>query len=127
MNDYILLPRSALSEDLWRDKDLWQLYGYLLSKADENGVIDTSLATMQRELRVNQKPLRTMLAKLERANKAARQRTSNGSKITICDFANYAARGASNGSRQGANKKASPSPSQTTIPEVAQTPSFVAP
>ena len=127
MNDYILLPRSALSEDLWRDKDLWQLYGYLLSKADENGVIDTSLATMQRELRVNQKPLRTMLAKLERANKAARQRTSNWSKITICDFANYAARGASNGSRQGANKKASPSPSQTTIPEVAQTPSFVAP
>lgn len=127
MNDYIRLPRSALGEELWRDKDLWQLYGYLLSKSDENGIVDTSLATIQRDLKVNQKPLRTMLAKLERANKVARQGANKGSKITLCEIADYPKQVASKRARQGANRRASEKVLVSTLPEVVITPSFVAP
>lgn len=107
MNDSIRLPRSAL--DIIGDKDLWQLYGYLLSKADENGIVDTTLATIQRDLKVNQKPLRTMLARLERANLGAKSGASKGSKITLCDIDNYttqrASKRANPGAKEGASKK----------------------
>lgn len=127
MSEYVRLPRSALGEELWRDKDLWQLYGYLLHNADDNGIVETSLATMQRDLRINQKPLRTMLSKLERANKVARQGANKGSKITICGYDTCVTRGASKGAKRGANKKANGSTLPIPISEVVPTPSFVAP
>lgn len=114
MNDYIRLPRSAL--DIIGDKDLWQLYGYLLSKADENGIVNTTLATMQRDLKVNQKPLRTMLERLEKANLGAKSGASKGSKITLCNIDNYTIRGASEKANPGAKEKASKKTSKFTPP-----------
>ena len=96
-----------MSDEMWRDKDLWQLYGYLLCKADENGVVDTSLATMQRDLKITQKPLRTMLSKLERANRVAKQGASKGSKITVCGLDDCTPQGASKRANGGASKRAS--------------------
>ena len=125
MSGYVKLAKSAF--ELVGDKDLWQLYGYLLSKADGNGVVDTSLSTIQRDLKVTQKPLRTMLTKLERANKVAKQGASKGSKIILCDIADYARQGVSKGSKRGANKRASENESETTLPTAISTPSFVAP
>lgn len=127
MNDCVRLPRSALTDELWRDKDLWQLYGYLLYKADENGVVETSLATIQHDLKISQKPLRTMLSKLERANKAAKQGASKGSKITLCEIADYPKQGASKRAKQEANRRASEKVLVSTPPKVVITPSFVAP
>ena len=114
MNDCIRLPRSAL--DIIGDKDLWQLYGYLLSKADENGIVDTTLATIQRDLKVNQKPLRTMLARLERANLGAKSGASKGSKITLCDIDNYTAQRASKRANPGAKERASKKSTKFTPP-----------
>ncbi len=37
MNDYIQLPRSALTDELWRNPDLGRLLLYLMAKADCNG------------------------------------------------------------------------------------------
>lgn len=127
MSEYVRLPRSALGEEMWRDKDLWQLYGYLLHKADDNGIVETSLATMQRDLGINQKPLRTMLSKFEKANKVARQGASKGSKITICGYDTCTTRGANKRAKQGANKKANGNALPIQMPEVFLTPSFVAP
>ena len=43
MNDYIQLPRSALTDELWRNPDLGRLLLYLMAKADCNGeaVVDS--------------------------------------------------------------------------------------
>lgn len=127
MTEYVRLPRSVLDDELWRDKELWQLYGYLLSKADGNGAVETSLATMQRDLKINQKPLRTMLAKLERANKVAKAGANTGSKITICGYDGCVAKGANKRAKAGANKRASGNTLPVPNAEVVLSPPFVAP
>lgn len=124
MTDYIRLPRSAL--DIIGDKDLWQLYGYLLSKADENGIVNTTLATMQRDLRINQKPLRTMLARLERANLGAKSGANKGSKITLCHSDSYTTQGASKRANLGAKGKASKKTIKFTPPTDAEVTAYVA-
>lgn len=125
MTEYLKLPRSAL--DLVADKDLWQLYGYLLSKADENGIVETSLATIQRDLKVNSKPLRTMLAKLQGANKVAKEGANKGSKITLCELGNYTTRGASKRANSGASKRANKIEDISAVTPAYTSPPFVAP
>ncbi len=62
MTDYIRLPRSALQ--LTNDKDLWLLYGYLLSKADENRVAIFTASEINVRFGVSRQRLRTMLNRL---------------------------------------------------------------
>ncbi len=125
MSDCIRLPRTALSDEMWQDKDLWQLYGYLLCRADENGVVDTSLASIQRDLKITQKPLRTMLTKLERANKVAKQGANKGSKITICGFDDYAMQGSSKRANGGANARASKTTAKFIPPTREEAQSYI--
>ena len=58
MSDYIQLPRSALN--MAKNKDLWQLYGYLLSKADENGQWVVSLKDLHTDLGLTRQRFRTL-------------------------------------------------------------------
>lgn len=82
IDECIRLPRSVLG--IATNKDLWELFGYLLAKADNNGEVNTSLATIQRDLMLTQHPLRNMLARLEKMCLLSTQRTSKGTKITLC-------------------------------------------
>lgn len=116
MNSCANLLHHALDEELWRDKDLWQLYSYLLCKADENGVVDTSLAAIQRDLKITQKPLRTMLSKLKGSNKVAKQGTSAGSRITICGYGGCAIQGSSKRANGGSSKRAGKTATKFTPP-----------
>ena len=125
MSDCIRLPRSALSAEMWRDKDLWQLYGYLLNKADENGIVDTSLATIQRDLNITQKPLRTMLSKLERANKVARQGANKGSKITVCGLDDCTPQESSKRANGGSSKRAGKTTAKFTPPTREEAQSYI--
>lgn len=65
MNDYIRLPRSALSDDLWRNGNLARLLVYLLTKADESGEIKTDMAEIARDLVLSRQNVRTLLAKID--------------------------------------------------------------
>ena len=123
MTENIQIPRAALA--LTADRELWQLYGYLLSKADAEGIIDTSLASMQRDLRINQKPLRTLLGKLEKSKLVARQGSKQGSKITLFGFDCSAPQGAKQRVSKRAKAEAKQPPLPTLEPEYTS-PSFVA-
>lgn len=92
MNDYIRLPRSALSEEMWRDKDLWQFYGYLLCRADENGVVEVSLRCMAKETGQSLQTVRTNLKKLLSTQRLTQEVTQQLTQITLCDIGNKAVR-----------------------------------
>ncbi len=92
MNDYIRLPRSALSEEMWRDKDLWQFYGYLLCRADENGVVEVSLRCMAKETGQSLQTIRTNLKKLVSTQQLTQKVTQQLTQITLCGIGNKAVR-----------------------------------
>lgn len=92
MNDYIRLPRSALSEEMWRDKDLWQFYGYLLCRADENGVVEVSLRCMAKETGQSLQTVRTNLKKLLSTQRLTQEVTQQLTQTTLCDIGNKAVR-----------------------------------
>lgn len=88
MSDCIRLPRTALSDEMWRDKDLWQLYGYLLSRADENGVVEVSLRCMAKETGQSLQTVRTNLKKLVSTQRLTQKATQQLTQITLCDIGN---------------------------------------
>lgn len=88
MSDCIRLPRTALSDEMWRDKDLWQLYGYLLSRADENGVVEVSLRCMAKETGQSLQTVRTNLKKLVSTQRLTQEATQQLTQITLCGIGN---------------------------------------
>lgn len=81
MNDYIRLPRSAL--EMVRDKDLWQLYGYLLSKADENGEWVVSLKEIYRDIGLSRQRFRTLLERLKSTTQLTTKSATKSTTITL--------------------------------------------
>ena len=65
MSDFIRLPRSVLNSELWHDGNLARLFLYLLSKADENGEIQTDMAAIARDLVLSRQAVRTLIKKVE--------------------------------------------------------------
>lgn len=92
MSDCIRLPRTALSDEMWRDKDLWQLYGYLLSRADENGVVEVSLRCMAKETGQSLQTVRTNLKKLVSTQRLTQKVTQQLTQITLCGIGNKTVR-----------------------------------
>ncbi len=92
MSDCIRLPRTALSDEMWRDKDLWQLYGYLLSRADENGVVEVSLRCMAKETGQSLQTVRTNLKKLVSTQRLTQEVTQQLTQITLCGIGNKTVR-----------------------------------
>lgn len=90
MNDFVRLPRSVLDEEMWRDKDLWSLYGYLLSKADENGDWVVSLKDIYSDLKLSRQRFRTLLEKLRATTKVTTKSTTKSTTITLCLSSNKA-------------------------------------
>lgn len=90
MNDIVRLPRSVLDEEMWRDKDLWSLYGYLLSKADENGDWIVSLKDIYSDLKLTRQRFRTLLERLRATTKVTTKSTTKSTTITLCLSTNKA-------------------------------------
>lgn len=85
MNDYIRLPRSALSEDMWRSGNLARLYIYLLSAIDNNGVVEVSLRQIAKDTRLTLREVRTCLDKLIATQKTTQKTTQRTTQIIFCD------------------------------------------
>ena len=64
MNELIQLPRSALTDDLWRNPNLARLFAYLLTRVDENGTVEISLRNLARILDMTYASVRTTIEKL---------------------------------------------------------------
>ena len=84
MNDYIQLPRSALNDDLWRNKEYGCLLWFLLCKADNQGVATFTAADIEMRLGISRQRLRTMLGKIRKSGLATNiQPTSNQQATNI--------------------------------------------
>lgn len=78
MSEYIRLPRSALSEELWRNKEYGCLLWFLLSRTDHRGVATFTAADIEMRLGISRQRLRTMLGKIQKSGLATSiQPTSN--------------------------------------------------
>ena len=131
MSDYIRLPRSALTDDLWRNKDYGCLLWFLLSRADGSGVATFTAADVEMRLGISRQRLRTMLGKMVKSGLATSiQPTSNQQATNITfDFqlVNGCEQPTSN--QQATNKqptKASKKPTKFTPPTDAEVAAHVA-
>lgn len=60
-NDFIRLPRSALSDELWHNPNLARLLVYLLAKVDDNGEIKTDMTAIAKDLVLSRQNVRTLM------------------------------------------------------------------
>lgn len=88
MNDYIRLPRSALTDELWRNPYAARLYVYLLCKADENGEWKVSLRQIYADLGLSKKQYHMGLEVLKGASIAASKGSAKTASIILCNTAN---------------------------------------
>lgn len=86
--DFLQLPRSALSDELWRNKDYGCLLWFLLLRADNQGVATFTATDIEMRLGISRQRLRTMLGKIQKSGLATSiQPTSNQQATNIAfDF-----------------------------------------
>lgn len=83
MNDYIRLPRSALTSDLWLNPNYGRLLWYLLAKADENGEIALGASFIAKDLGLGRQVVRTVLRRLEIAGFISLNSTNSATIVKI--------------------------------------------
>lgn len=83
MSDFIRLPRSVLNSELWHDGNLARLFLYLLSKADENGEIQTDMAAIARDLVLSRQAVRTLMKKVESNQILTKSATTRTTKLKL--------------------------------------------
>lgn len=88
MSDYIKLPRSALTDELWRDPYAARLYFYMLGKADEDGKWVVSLKQILLDMGLSRQQYRTILKKLEATTLLTTSTTTSTTTITFTSTAN---------------------------------------
>lgn len=86
--DFLQLPRSALSDELWRNPYAARLYFYLLRKADDNGEWKVSLRQIYADLGFSKRQYHMGLEVLKGASIATSKGSAKTASITICDIAN---------------------------------------
>ncbi len=86
--DFLQLPRSALSDELWRNPYAARLYFYLLRKSDDNGEWKVSLRQIYADLGFSKRQYHMGLEVLKGASIAASKGSAKAASITICDIAN---------------------------------------
>lgn len=62
--DYVSLPRSTLSSELWLNKDFGCLLWFLIVRSDRYGVATFTIAEIENRLNISRQRARTMLDKL---------------------------------------------------------------
>ena len=84
MNDFIMLPRSMLSPDLWRNNGVClRVYIHLLAHSID-GIASTSTAQIARATKLSVRQVRDALAELERSRRTTSKTTNKGTNITLC-------------------------------------------
>ena len=86
MTDYICLPRSALSDELWRNKDYGCLLWFLLSRANEQGIATFTAADIELRLGISRQRLRTMLGKMQKSGLATNKQPTSNQQATNITF-----------------------------------------
>jgi hypothetical protein len=86
MIDYIRLPRSALSDELWRNKDFGCLLWYLLARADEKGISMFTAGEIETRLGISRQRLRTMLGKMQKSGLATNIQPTANQQATNVTF-----------------------------------------
>ena len=126
MTDYIRLPRSALSDELWRNNGaLLRVYIYLVRQSD-NGITDTSVAQICRATKLTERQVRDALTELERSNKTSSKRSNKGSSITICDIGDNNTLGSNKTSSKRSNETSSKKSTKFTPPTDEEVAAYVA-
>ena len=82
MGDYVKLPRSALSDELWRNKDFGCLLWFLLSKADSEGVVTFTAADIELRFGISRQRLRTMINKILKSGLATNKQPTSNQQVT---------------------------------------------
>lgn len=86
--DFLQLPRSAATDELWRNPYAARLYFYLLRKADDNGEWKVSLRQIYADLGLSKRQYHMGLEALKGASIATSKGSAKTASITICDAAN---------------------------------------
>lgn len=81
MNDCIRLPRSALTDEIWRSENLARLILYLMARADENGEIKTNMPEIARNLTLSRQQVRTLMKKIESNQILTKSSTTKTTKL----------------------------------------------
>lgn len=86
--DFLQLPRSALTDELWRNKEYGCLIWFLLSIADDQGIATFTAADIKLRFGISRQRLRTMLGKIQKSGLATNcQPTANQQATNIAfDF-----------------------------------------
>lgn len=127
MTDYIRLPRSALSDDMWRNNGaLLRVYMYIVWQ-NENGVTDTSVMQIRKVTGLTERQVRDALKELETSSKTSSKRSNKGSSITLCDIGDNSTLGSSKTSSKRSSKRSNPSKPQKVVSDIDSAPSFVSP
>lgn len=130
MSSYIQLPRSALTDELWRNKDLAALLCYLITHADENGEFQSSLTTVATELKITPQQFKTLWKKLESNQVATKLATKSPTKLATKFILNIQINSKGKQPCKQRSKQPSEQPSSNqvrTIEPAYISPSFVAP
>lgn len=122
MTDHILLPRSALTEEMERNGDLARLLIYLLRKADENGEINTDMAAIATDLRLSRQQVRTLMLKVQTNQILTKSSTTRTTKLKL----EYQDNKPKRQPRRQPNQQPNTNQIKRTIPDYVS-PSFVAP
>lgn len=86
MTDYIKLPRSALCDELWRNKDYGCLLWFLLSRANNQGVATFTAADVEMRLGISRQRLRTMLGRMVKSGLATNKQPTSNQQATNIKF-----------------------------------------
>lgn len=125
--DYVALPRSALTDDMWRnDGAMLRVYMYLVRQS-EDGISETSVAQICRATGLTERRVRNALESLETSNKTSSKRSNKRSSITLWGIDGCNAFGSNKTSSKRSSKRSNKIIPETEVLQVRPTPAFVAP
>ena len=82
MNDRIILPRSAITSDLWRDEAYGRVLWYLISETDETGAATFRPCDLEIRFDLSRQRLRTILDRIVKNGIATKEQPkSNQTRI----------------------------------------------
>lgn len=83
MTDFIQIPRSELTDDLWKIPYIGQFYFYLLKHTDKNDKSPVSFKEIQRDLGLTRRQYRTALKKLAEATLLTASTTASTTAVSF--------------------------------------------
>lgn len=86
MNDRIILPRSAITSDLWRDEAYGRVLWYLVSEADETGAATFRPCDLEMRFDLSRQRLRTILDRIVKNGIATKLQPSSNQRATKLVF-----------------------------------------